>query len=73
MKTTVGLGLLLWCMGCHRAAHSPFPEPPLQPQPARARAPTVILNTNIHGPIKYRWTFTNGPDGAKVLRFTPGN
>jgi hypothetical protein len=34
---------------------------------------TVTVNTNLRGPIRYRWAYyTNGPDGARILKFTPG-
>jgi hypothetical protein len=73
MKTTTALGLLVCCLGCHHAAPARFPQARQQPQPAREQRITIMVNTNIHGPIKYRWAYTNGPDGSKILRFVPGN
>ncbi len=64
--------VLLLGAGCyHQEARRFTPAPPPLGPGTRAKV-TLTVNTNLRGPIRYHWAFTNGPNGARILKFTPG-
>lgn len=64
--------LFLCCVGCERHEVRPAPYARLGP-PGKPRhlTPRVTIVRPQQGPISYQWTYTNAPDGARMLWFRP--
>lgn len=66
---------VLGCLGCrsHKRTTSDQTRQEMHPpQPVRPGNPRLTVATNNQAPIRYQWSATNGPDGTRRYRFTPG-
>ena len=65
-----GLAIMACIVGCRHRRSRMIPHGPAAHLPrAQIVEPRLTVITNGQNPISYQWAFTNGPNGARVLRF----